>query len=117
MKFAVFYVLFLSTMVYAQAPKAMPTPTATATPAAAKPDQPTELENAKLQLAIKDFNLISQQIHSNEVEHQLLASGQQAARQAYFDMLASVKKAHGWGEDVTYNPDSGQWTIPEKKAK
>jgi hypothetical protein len=78
--------------------------------------EPTEVETLQLQLAQKDAIIAQQQSQSLHQQAALADQQSQDKLSALQKLAEEIKRKHGWGDDVTFDPNRPGFTKADKPA-
>lgn len=82
-----------------------------------EPVHPTEVEQLTLQNLQKDAIIAQQQLNMLQAQVSGAQERSQSALKAYQEKAEAIKKAHGWGSDVTFDPQTVTFTKAKVAAK
>ena len=124
MKFAVLVLLLSGAMAFAQAPAPTPSPTPVPKGEVVTP-KPIEANGSKMSgdvAVIADLadllTIVDDYKNQEKALLDKLSPGWNAAQDKIRADIAAVKKANGWGDDVTFDPQTKKWyRIPQPTKK
>lgn len=70
---------------------------------------PTELEQFKIESALKDLVIMQLQFQQKQTEMQSIQNGFAAQQTVVDKQVESIKVSHNWGTDVTFNKQTAKF--------